>query len=484
MGEWKKNIHRLSDYKIKIPRTCEPGMKVPGIIYAGPEIFSALLSDDAPSQVINVAMLPGILEYSIAMPDIHYGYGFPIGGVAAMSERGGVISPGGVGFDINCGVRMLRSSIDAKEIRRKADDLCARLFMDVPCGVGASGDIRLGGKELDLALRGGAAWAVKKGFGWNEDIEFCEEGGALDVDDAACVGRRARERGSDQLGTLGSGNHFIEVQEVDEIFDERAARVMGLDKGCAAVMIHSGSRGLGHQVCEDAIRTMRLAVLKYGIEIPDRQLSCAPLDSAEGEEYYRAMSAAANFAWANRQCLSHLVRGSFEKVFGAPAERLGLSLVYDVAHNIAKFEEHEVQGRKTRVCVHRKGATRAFPAGHPDIPERYRAIGQPVIVPGDMGRASYVLTGTELTMKETWGSICHGAGRLKSRSSAKRDFSAGRVFDDLASKGIKLRAKSKQSVVEEAPEAYKNVDFVVDTCVKAGLATVVARLRPIVVIKG
>lgn len=484
MSDWTKNIHRLSDYKLKIPRTVEHGMKVPGIIYAGPEIYEMLIGDDAPAQVINVAMLPGILEYSLAMPDIHYGYGFPIGGVAAMSVSDGVISPGGVGFDINCGVRMLRSNIEAGKVREKADELCSQLFRDIPCGVGSTGDIRLGHREIEQALRKGAAWAVKNGYGWEEDLDYCEEGGALEADDVSGVSERARERGRNQLGTLGSGNHFIEVQEVEEVRDERAARVFGLEKGMAAVMIHSGSRGLGHQVCDDAIRLMREAVVKYNIELPDRQLSCAPVRSPEGEEYRRAMCAAANFAWANRQCLAHGVRGVFERVFGAPAARLGLGLVYDVAHNIAKMEEHEVQGRRTGVCVHRKGATRAFPAGHPEIPERYRSVGQPVIVPGDMGRASYVLIGTELTMKETWGSICHGAGRAKSRSSAKRDFRAGQVFEQLAARGVSIRAKSKHSIVEEAPEAYKNVDLVVDTCVKAGLATVVARLRPIVVIKG
>ncbi len=484
MTDWQKTVHRLTDYKVKIPRTSYPGMRVPGIIYAGPEIYDDLLSDEAPMQVVNVAMLPGIVDYALAMPDIHYGYGFPIGGVAAMSERDGVISPGGVGFDINCGVRLLRSNLEASVVRENAEQLGAQLFRDVPCGVGVGGSIRLDGHKTEQVLRKGARWAVKQGYGWEEDIEYCEEGGALEIGDTEGVSHRARERGADQLGTLGAGNHFIEVQIVDEIFDARAARVMGLEKDSAAVMIHSGSRGLGHQVCEDFIKVMRTTTQQYGIEIPDRQLSCAPVGSAEGESYYSSMCAAANFAWANRHCLTHFVRGAFERVFGAPAQRLGLGLVYDVSHNIAKFEEHESEGRKVRVCVHRKGATRAFPAGHEEVPDRYRGIGQPVLVPGDMGRASYVLLGTELVMKETFGSICHGAGRLKSRSAAKSGFDAGRILGDLASRGVTLHAKCKKSILEEAPEAYKNVDHVVDTCVKAGLATLVARLRPVVVIKG
>jgi len=484
MADWQESVHRLTDYKLKIPRTSYVGMRVPGIIYAGPEIYEDLRSDEAPMQVVNVATLPGIVDYALAMPDIHYGYGFPIGGVAAMSEKDGVISPGGVGFDINCGVRLLRSNLEGAVVRDKAEQLGAQLFRDVPCGVGAGGSIRLDGRNMEQVLSNGARWAAKQGYGWEEDIEYCEECGALEIGYTEGVSRRARERGADQLGTLGAGNHFVEVQIVDEVFDERAARVMGLERGAATVMIHSGSRGLGHQVCEDFIKVMRTTTYKYGIEIPDRQLSCAPVGSAEGESYYNSMGAAANFAWANRHCLTHFVRGAFERVFGAPARRLGLGLVYDVSHNIAKFEEHESEGRKVRVCVHRKGATRAFPAGHEDVPARYRGIGQPVLVPGDMGRASYVLLGTELVMKETFGSICHGAGRLKSRSAAKSGFDAGRILGDLASRGVTLHAKCKKSILEEAPEAYKNVDHVVDTCVKAGLATPVARLRPVVVIKG
>jgi tRNA-splicing ligase RtcB (3'-phosphate/5'-hydroxy nucleic acid ligase) len=485
MAEWQKNIHKLSDFKIKIPRTSYDGMRVPGIIYAGPEVLSDLLTDEAPMQVVNVAMMPGIVDFSLAMPDIHYGYGFPIGGVAAMSESDGVISPGGVGFDINCGVRLIRSSVSEEDVRAKADTLATQLFRDIPCGIGAGGEIKLENKKMEQVLRKGARWAVKQGYGWEEDVEMCEENGALETFDTDGVSRRARERGFDQLGTLGSGNHFVEVQVVEEVFDERAARIMGIEKGTVTVMIHSGSRGLGHQICEDYIKVMRTAALKYGIELPDRQLSCAPVNSQEGQSYYSSMCGAANFAWANRHCLTHYARGAFERVFGAPAERLGMHLVYDVSHNIAKFEEHETQeSKRRRLCVHRKGATRAFPAGHPDVPARYSEIGQPVLVPGDMGRASYVMLGTEQVMKETFGSICHGAGRLKSRSAAKANFSASGILSDLASRGVTLQAKCKKSILEEAPEAYKNVTHVVDTCVNAGLATAVARLRPIIVIKG
>ncbi|HOO55447.1 MAG TPA: RtcB family protein [bacterium] len=484
MTDWQKCFHKISDYKIKIPRTCEQGMRVPGMVYAGPRILESLLSDDALQQVVNVAMMPGIQKFSLAMPDIHFGYGFPIGGVAAMSVDDGVISPGGVGFDINCGVRLISTNIEIQDIRKKADRICSQLFRDIPTGLGCKGEIRLDKKKMDRYLSRGATQAVKDGYGWDEDIEFCEANGALEVENTEGVSPRARERGRDQLGTLGSGNHFVEIQEIQEIFDERAARIMGLDKGFAAVMIHSGSRGLGHQVCDDFIRIMREAGNRYGIELPDRQLSCAPVKSPEGRDYLEAMSAAANFAWANRQVLMHRTRHAFESVFGASAEKLGMHLVYDVAHNIAKIETHTIDGSKTKLCVHRKGATRAFPAGHPEIPARYSGIGQPVFVPGDMGRASYVLLGTECAMDETWGSICHGAGRLKSRSAAKKHFSASRVIEDLESRGVTMQARSKQSILEEAPQAYKNVDHVVDTCVNAGLATIVAKLRPVVVIKG
>ena len=485
MANWTNNIERIDNCRIRIPKTACEGMRVPGMIYAGPKIYEELLDDDAPKQVMNVAMLPGIVDYSIAMPDIHYGYGFPIGGVAAMAEGDGVISPGGVGFDINCGVRLIGSDIDAADVRAKSDALAAQLFRDIPCGVGAGGDIRLDDKKMEQVLRKGARWAAKNGYGWAEDIENCEECGALETDDTDGVSRRARERGSDQLGTLGAGNHFVEVQEIVEIYDDDAARVMGLRKGAAAVMIHSGSRGLGHQVCEDFIKVMRSARQKYGISLPDSQLSCAPLGSPEGRAYYNSMCAAANFAWANRHCLTHFARGAFERVFGKPAERLGLRLVYDVSHNIAKFERHtDSSGRERTVCVHRKGATRAFPAGREELPERYKNIGQPVLVPGDMGRASYVMLGTELTLKETFGSICHGAGRRMSRSAAKSGLSADRVLGDLAARGVKIQAKSKKAILEEAPDAYKNVEFVVSTCVNAGLAKSVAKLKPLIVIKG
>jgi len=481
---WQEAIRRVSDFKIEIPRDFRDDMRVPGIIFTDTHDMGTLLGDQAPVQVINVATLPGIIEYSLAMPDIHYGYGFPIGGVAAMSVSDGVISPGGVGFDINCGVRLLNTTLAREDVLKQADMLCAEIFSSVPCGVGSRGDIRVGRDEMEKLLSNGAQWAVKKGLGWEEDIELCEERGRLEVDNIDGVSNHARERGKDQLGTLGSGNHFIEVQYVDRVYDDLAARAMGLEEGLAAVMIHSGSRGLGAQVCQDSIRVMREAAARYGYELPDRQLACAPVGSPEGKEYYSAMCAAANYAWANRHCLAHRVRGAFERVFGTPAERIGLHLVYDVAHNIAKMETHEVAGKKIDTCVHRKGATRAFPARHPDVPDRYAALGQPVIVPGDMGRASYVMLGTEQAMAETWGSICHGAGRVKSRSGAKASFKAKDIIEDLQKRHVVIHAKSKRVIVEEAPEAYKNVSDVVETCVRAGIAKKVARLRPMAVVKG
>lgn len=482
-SEWKESIRWLDDFRLEIPVDSAPWMRVPGLVYT--DRHSGEMPEwEALAQVMNVASLPGIVGRSLAMPDIHYGYGFPIGGVAATDVSEGVISPGGVGFDINCGVRMLATTIEAAAVRKKADELCVALFHDVPSGVGVGGDIRVGRKDLEKVLRGGARWAVKQGYGWDEDIEFCEAGGRLEFDDMGGVTKHALERGGDQLGTLGAGNHFIEVQRVEKVFDERAAHIMGLDEGLTAVMIHSGSRGLGAQVCQDSLRLMRDTSVRYGYELPDRQLSCAPVRSPEGQEYFSAMCAAANYAWANRQCLSHRVRLTFEKVFSAPASRLGMHLIYDVAHNIARMEKHKFNGPEIELCVHRKGATRAFPAGHSDLPKSYATIGQPVIVPGDMGTSSYVMLGTQRTMEETWGSICHGAGRRKSRSAAKSEFKTSEILEQLAAKGISIQAKGKKSILEEAPGAYKNINVVVETCVAAGIATKVARLKPIAVIKG
>ncbi len=479
----KDKLKILDDNRYQIPVSVSDGMRVPGIIYTDTR-ENLPPEEGALQQVANVATLPGIVRHSLAMPDIHSGYGFPIGGVAATALRNGVISPGGVGFDINCGVRLLKSDIESRDARRLADTIGAKLFSTIPSGVGSRGDIVTAGKNLEDVLTKGAGWALAKGYGWDEDIEFCEENGCLETNTLDGVSETARDRGRDQIGTLGAGNHFIEVQEIAEIFDERAAADMGLHAGCVTVMIHSGSRGLGAQVCQDSIRLVSSAMKKYGVEVPDRQLACVPVDSDEGREYYAAMAAAANYAWANRHCMAHLVRGVFEDIFKSSAQQLGLHTVYDVSHNIAKFEEHVVDGKPRELCVHRKGATRAYPPGHKDIPSAYNSIGQPVLIPGDMGRASYVLTGTEKAMSETWGSVCHGAGRCKSRTEALKQFSRASVISDLDNKGIILHARNRKTIAEEAPGAYKNVADVVAVCEKAGLANKVALLKPIIVIKG
>ena len=484
MVDWADILEPHGDAAYVIPKGFRSDMRVPGKIFAHGSLYELLIRDQAPAQVVNVATLPGIVRWSLAMPDIHFGYGFPIGGVAAMDVRDGVISPGGVGFDINCGVRLLRSDLTRGDVAARSQNLANQLFKNIPCGVGSRGQIRLSPKHMERVLHQGAAWAVSQGFGQSSDLEFSEQSGCLETHDTQGVGDRARERGKDQLGTLGSGNHFVEVQYVDAVYDEREARAMGLEHGRATIMIHTGSRGLGAQVCQDSVRAMKDATHKYGIDLPDRQLACAPVSSPEGQQYYGAMAGAANYAWANRQCLVHLVRLTFEEVFGLGAARLGLHQVYDVAHNIAKFEEHLVDGKPRTLCVHRKGATRAFPAGHPDIPGAYRAVGQPVLVPGDMGRCSYVLIGDPLAMDQTWGSICHGAGRIQSRTSAKEHFTSKQVIAKLQAQGIELRAAGKKTIVEEAPEAYKDVSLVVETCERAGLAHKVARLRPLVVVKG
>ncbi|MEW6202160.1 MAG: RtcB family protein [bacterium] len=481
---WRDVLKRESDCKYVIPKSYRQDMRVPGVIIISEKLMPAMYEDDATMQVVNVATLPGILKYSLAMPDIHYGYGFPIGGVAATSLTEGVISPGGVGFDINCGVRLLRTNMNREDITQRSDKICNTMFSVVPCGVGSKGDIRVGETNLKKVLEEGARYAVRSGFGWEDDPEFCEEEGAMAGADASAVSRRAIERGLPQLGTLGSGNHFLEVQYVEEIYDEEAARKIGLAKDQVTVMIHSGSRGLGHQVCQDFINIMKTASDRYNIHLVDRQLACAPIDSPEGKKYFAAMAAAANYAWANRQYLAHLTREAFMRVFRVDSHQLGMSQIYDVAHNIAKMEEHDIDGKRQRVCVHRKGATRAFPAHHPQIPKKYSAIGQPVLVPGDMGRASYVLRGTERAMTETFGSICHGAGRLKSRTAAKADFTHEAVLKDLESKGICLKAADRRAILEEAPQAYKDVSLVVESCVCAGIATKVLKLRPMIVIKG
>ena len=459
-------------------------MRVPGLIIADRLLLERMMDDKTFQQVKNAAHLPGILTASIAMPDAHWGYGLPVGGVVATDEHDGVISPGAVGYDIGCGVRMLRSRLTRAELAPRVEALADALYREVPCGVGSSGAVSVGKTELDRVLRDGAGWAVKSGRGTASDLDHCEEGGVLANAVPDDVSQDARARGRHQLGTLGSGNHFLEVQEVDEVLDAEAAEALGLALGTVTVMIHCGSRGLGHQVCTDYVREVSRKLQGWGIALPDRQLACAPLRSQEAERYLGAMRASANFAWANRQCIADGVRKAFQSVLKKSWEQLGLSLVYDVAHNIAKFERHDVEGKTVRCLVHRKGATRAFPAGHPDVPAAYRAIGQPVLVPGDMGRYSYVLIGREGSMQHAFGSTCHGAGRRMSRTQAVRETRGRDLVEELKQSGVTVRYEGRDTLREETPEAYKDVTEVVRVVEGAGLASAVARLKPFLVVKG
>ena len=478
-------LERVTDWCWRIPRSYKPAMRVDGLIYASEEMMEHIRGDQAPEQVANVATLPGIQVASLAMPDIHWGYGFSIGGVAATDpEQGGVISPGGVGYDINCGVRLVRTNLSYQEVKPQIATLIEELFRAIPAGVGRGGKYRFGKKELRSLMDEGCRYLLKKGLATEADLECMEAGGCLPEARPDFVSDHALERGAEQCGTLGSGNHFLEIQLVEAIFDQQAAAVMGLEKDAVCIMIHSGSRGLGYQVCDDALKMLRGVPEKYGIELPDRQLACAPIDSPEGERYLGAMQAAANFAWCNRQLLMWQTREVFETVFGRSWEDLQMNLVYDVAHNIAKFEEHQVGDRKKRVWVHRKGATRAFPPGHPEVPARYRGIGQPVLIPGDMGRASWVLVGQPSSMEQTFGTTCHGAGRLMSRKQAVKQAKGRRIERELANRGVLARARSWRGLAEEQPDAYKDVDGVVEVVHEAGLSRKVARLRPIGVIKG
>ena len=478
-------LERIDACRWRIAASSREDMRVDGIIYADDTLMEIIRKDRSPEQVANVATLPGIVGYSLAMPDIHWGYGFCIGGVAATDpEQGGVISPGGVGYDINCGVRLIRTDLNQGEIHPVLRRLIDQLFEDVPCGVGRGGKIKFSPPELKQIMLRGSQYVVERGFGWDDDVEATEARGAIEGADPDLVSNRAFERGKPQCGTLGSGNHFLEVQVVDEIYDERAAGVMGLSKGQVTVMIHSGSRGLGYQICDEALGELRGVPARYGIKLPDRQLACAPVHSKEGQRYLAQMRAAANFAWGNRQILAYLARKTFAKVLGRSAESLGMHQIYDVAHNIAKIETYEIGGKRRRLCVHRKGATRAFPPGHPDVPERYREIGQPVLIPGDMGRASYVLVGQQRAMDETFGSTCHGAGRVLSRSAAIRAAKGRSIARELADAGVYAKARGRQGLAEEQPAAYKNVDDVVRVVDKAGLSKRVARMRPLGVIKG
>ncbi len=474
---------RLDDYRWQIPR--QGGMRTDGIVFANEALMKGLRGDPALEQVANVACLPGIVGSSLAMPDAHWGYGFAIGGVAAFDAEEGVVSPGGVGYDINCGVRLLRSNLDADAVRSRMDRLVEALFAAVPTGVGSHRrDEVLTEKEERQLLVRGAPWAVERGYGWASDLDAIEGGGALPGADPDAVSARAIERGRSQLGTVGSGNHFIEIGFVEEVYDAAAAAAFGLREDGVTVMIHSGSRGLGYQVCDDAVKGMVKAAAKYGIDLPDRQLCCAPLRSPEAKEYLAAMACAANYAFANRQRMAHGVREAFERALGAGPRDHGLHTVYDVCHNVAKFETHAVEGRPRRVCVHRKGATRAFPAGHPDVPEKYRSVGQPVLIPGDMGRYSFVLVGAPGAMRETFGSTCHGAGRVMSRTAAKRAAQGRSLVRELRDRGISIRSAGLATVAEEMPEAYKDVADVVDVVHGAGLSRKVARIRPMGVIKG
>ena len=484
MFELYEHLEKIDDYRWRLPKGAKPGMQVDGIVYADQRLLDDIKKDKALEQVANVAFLPGIVSASLAMPDIHWGYGFPIGGVAATDpQNGGVVSPGGVGFDINCGIRLVRTNLEYQDIKDRVEKLVYALYNDIPSGVGSKGEIRVGAKEEKEIMLKGSGWAVAKGYGVAADLEVTEENGAISGADPCAVSERAYERGKAQSGTLGSGNHFIEVQAVDTVYDPELADAFGLRQGQITVMIHSGSRGFGYQICEDYVRKMLSCPQKYGINIPDRQLACAPVDSPEAKEYLAAMRAAANYAWNNRQCLMHLARKSFERVFGMGWQKLGMDLIYDVAHNIAKLEKHKVKGKEKTLCVHRKGATRAFPPGHPELPAKYQKTGQPVIIPGDMGRNSYLLVGTEKA-SETFYSTCHGAGRVKSRTAAAKAFNAEKLVRDLESQGIFVKASGRGTIVEEAPLAYKDVNEVVNVVERAGISKKVCRMRPVGVVKG
>jgi tRNA-splicing ligase RtcB len=487
---WNGPLQKIKDYRFEIPQTYQGEqrnlhMQTSAIIYVDNGMLDGLRKDNAPEQAANVTMLPGIVGKSLAMPDIHWGYGFPIGGVAATDSEVGVISPGGVGFDINCGVRLMRtnlhvSDLDVKTIQHLVDEM----FINIPSGLGSKAKVHLNRKQLDEVLKLGAKWAVENGYGWKEDIEFLEENGCLTSAELSGISNEAKQRGAPQLGSLGAGNHFLEIQKVADIYDPVAAKTFGIQReGQVMVMIHTGSRGFGHQVCTDHLRVLEQAVKKYNIWLPDRQLACAPVTSKEGQEYLRAMACAANFAWCNRQMIVHWVRESFEKILRRRADDLDMGIVYDVCHNIAKLEEHEVDGKKRKVYVHRKGATRSFGPGKREVPLRYRDVGQPVLIPGDMGTESYLLKGTK-EAEETFGSTCHGAGRVMSRNDAVRRYRGEQIIAELKNKGIYAHPASWKVMAEEAPDAYKDVSQVVNVTHGAGLSLKVARLLPLGVVKG
>ncbi len=473
---------KINAFVWEIPKTGK--MRVPGRIYASEKMLPHIYKDDAPKQVANVAHLPGIIHYSMAMPDIHWGYGFSIGGVAAFDMDEGVISPGGVGYDINCGVRLLRTGLIREDIKNDVQQIVDSLFNHIPTGVGSKGELRISAGDLSNVMKKGARWAVERGYGHQEMLDKIEENGQMDGADPSVVSDRAIKRGKPQLGTLGSGNHFVELQYVDEIYDAKTADRLGLFKDQIALTIHTGSRGFGYQICDDYIHKMLRASEKYGIELPDRQLCCAPINSPEGREYFAAMVCAINYAFANRQVITHWAQTALEKSLHLSPRELQLDIVYEVAHNIAKYETHIVNGKKQKVCVHRKGATRAFGPDSRDIPESYCDIGQPVLIPGDMGRCSYVLVGTRQAMDDTFGSTCHGAGRMLSRKKAIKQAKGRAIYRELQDQGIFVRAAGRKTLAEEMPESYKNVSDVVDAVVGAGISKKVAKLRPLGAIKG
>ncbi len=481
---WNGKLDRIDDNRWEIPSDYMKDMTTSAVIYTDDEMLKAIMSDNSPQQIANVACLPGIVGKAMAMPDMHFGYGFPIGGVAAVDANSGSISPGGIGFDINCGVRTIRTDLTLKDIEGRTGELMDALYKNVPSGLGSKGLTRVNMQVIDEILENGSRWAVENGYGWERDLEVTEECGKMESADPSKVSDKARKRGIPQLGSLGSGNHFLEIDVVDQVFDEDVAKVFGLKEGQITITVHCGSRGCGHQIATDYLQSMETYIKDNSVKLPDRQLACAPLDSSLGEDYFKAMSCGANFAWANRQMITHWIRESFESVMGQSAESMGMDVVYDVAHNIAKMERHDVDGHWMDVLVHRKGATRAFAAGNKEITQMYRSVGQPVIIPGDMCTGTYILVGKEGAMKETFGSSCHGAGRMMSRKSAVQSITAESIKERMSDNDICLRAGSDEGLVEEAPQAYKDVSRVVSVVCDSGLTGKVVRMRPIGVVKG
>ena len=476
---------KIREMEYRIEADPSKGMKVPVTIYADEKLLQKMLTDRTIQQAVNVSTIPGVLKHVVVLPDGHEGYGFPVGGVAAMDAENGMISPGGVGYDINCGVRLIKTNLTEKDVRPRLKDLVSELFTSIPSGVGSKGAVRLTSSDLDEVLVKGVQWAVDHGYGSKDDADVCEENGQIKNADPGKISPTARKRGAPQLGSLGSGNHFLEVQRVDQIHDKEAAKKMGIfNEGQITILIHCGSRGFGHQVCSDYLRVSEQALSKYNINLVDRELACVPNSSEEGESYRKAMFAALNYAWSNRQMITHWTRKAFERIFNQTESDLDMKLVYDVAHNIAKVEKHKIDGELRSVVVHRKGATRAFPQGREEVPKKYRDIGQPVFIPGSMGTGSWILLGKPGSMDLSFGSTAHGAGRMMSRSAARRNFTEGQVQKSLGDKGIFIKALTREGVVEETPEAYKDVDAVANVSHELGIATKVAKLVPIGVIKG